>query len=56
MGRVSLPKLVKTALKKLDADNGGPITSMRIEYASMHTVDLDFIKTQFEARDIEVSM
>ena len=56
MGRVSLPKLVKTALKKLDADNGGPITSMRIEYASMHTVDLDFIKKQFEARDIQVSM
>ena len=56
MGRVSLPKLVKTALKKLDADNGFPITSMRIEYASMHTVDLDFIKTQFEARDIKVSM
>ena len=56
MGRVSLPKLVKTALKKLDADNGGPVTSMRIEYASMHTVDLDFIKTQFEARDIQVSM
>ena len=56
MGRASLPKLVKTALKKLDADNGGPVTSMRIEYASMHTVDLDFIKTQFEARDIQVSM
>ena len=56
MGRVSLPKLVKTALKKLDADNGGPITSMRIEYASMHTVDLDFIKKQFEARDIQVSL
>ena len=56
MGRVSLPKLVKTALKKLDADNGGPVTSIRIEYASMHTVDLDFIKTQFEARDIQVSM
>lgn len=56
MGRVSLPNLVKTALKKLDADNGGPITAMRIEYASMHTVDLDFIKAQFEARDIQVSM
>jgi PBP4 family serine-type D-alanyl-D-alanine carboxypeptidase len=56
MNRVSLPKLVKTALKKLDADNGGPITSMRIEYASMHSVDLDFIKKQFEARDIQVSM
>ena len=56
MGRVSLPKLVKTALKKLDANNGGPVTSIRIEYASMHTVDLDFIKTQFEARDIQVSM
>ena len=55
MGRVSLPKLVKTALKKLDADNGGPITSLRIEYASMHTVDLDFIKAQFKARDVKVS-
>ncbi len=56
MDRVSLPKLVKAALKKLDADNGGPITSMRIEYASMHTVDLDFIKAQLKARDIQVSM
>ena len=35
MGRVSLPKIVKAALKKLDADNGGPIKTLRIEYASM---------------------
>jgi D-alanyl-D-alanine carboxypeptidase len=55
MGRVSLPKLVKTALKKLDADNGGPIKTLRIEYASMYSVDLDFIKAQLKARDIKVS-
>ena len=55
MGRVSLPKLVKTALKKLDADNGGPIKTLRIEYASMYSTDLDFIKTQFKTRDIKVS-
>ena len=55
MGRVSLPKLVKTALKKLDADNGGPIKTLRIEYASMYSTDLDFIKAQFKARDIKVS-
>jgi PBP4 family serine-type D-alanyl-D-alanine carboxypeptidase len=56
MGRVSLPKIVKTALKKLDADNGAPIETLRIEYSKMHTVDLDFIKAQFVARDIKVSM
>jgi D-alanyl-D-alanine carboxypeptidase len=55
MGRVSLPKIVKTALKKLDADNGAPIETLRIEYSKMHTVDLDFIKAQFVARDIKVS-
>lgn len=55
MGRVSLPKIVKTALKKLDADNGAPIKSLRIEYASMYSVDLDFIKAQFKARNIKVS-
>ena len=55
MGRVSLPKLVKTALKKLDADNGEPIKTLRIEYASMYSVDLDFIKAQFKARDVKVS-
>jgi D-alanyl-D-alanine carboxypeptidase len=56
MGRVSLPKIVKTALKKLDADNGAPIETLRIEYSKMHSVDLDFIKAQFVARDIKVSM
>jgi len=55
MGRVSLPKLVKTALKKLDADNGSPIKTLRIEYASMYSVDLDFIKAQLKARDIKVT-
>jgi D-alanyl-D-alanine carboxypeptidase len=55
MGRVSLPKLVKTALKKLDADNGSPIKTLRIEYASMYSVDLDFIKAQLKARDIKVA-
>jgi D-alanyl-D-alanine carboxypeptidase len=56
MGRVSLPKIVKTALKKLDADNGAPIETLRIEYSKLHSVDLDFIKAQFVARDIKVSM
>lgn len=55
MGRVSLPKLVKTALKKLDADNGTPIKTLRIEYSSIYSVDLDFLKTQFKARNIKVS-
>jgi len=55
MGRVSLPKLVTSALKKLDADNGEPIKTLRIEYASMYTVDLDFIKAQLKARDVKVS-
>ena len=55
MGRVSLPKIVKTALKKLDADNGAPIETLRIEYSKMHSVDLDFIKAQFAARNIKVS-
>jgi D-alanyl-D-alanine carboxypeptidase len=55
MGRVSLPKIVKTALKKLDADNGAPIKTLRIEYSKMHSVDLDFIKAQFVARNIKVS-
>jgi D-alanyl-D-alanine carboxypeptidase len=55
MGRVSLPKLVKSALKKLDADNSEPIKTLRIEYASMYSADLDFIKAQLKARDIKVS-
>jgi D-alanyl-D-alanine carboxypeptidase/D-alanyl-D-alanine-endopeptidase (penicillin-binding protein 4) len=54
-GRASLPKLVKSALKKLDADNGGPIKTLRIEYSNMHSADLDFIKAQFQARDVKVS-
>ena len=55
-GRVSLPKIVATALKKLDTDNGAPIKSLRIEYASMFGDDLDFIKSQFMARKIKVSL
>ncbi|MCX6456453.1 MAG: D-alanyl-D-alanine carboxypeptidase [Actinobacteria bacterium] len=55
MGRVSLPKIVKTALKKLDADNGAPIKTLRIEYSKMHSVDLDFIKAQFVARNVKVT-
>jgi D-alanyl-D-alanine carboxypeptidase len=55
MGRVSLPKIVKTALKKLDSDSGAPITTLRIEYYKMHSTDLDFIKAQFAARNIKVS-
>jgi len=55
-GRVSLPKIVATALKKLDTDNGAPIKSLRIEYASMFGDDLDFIKSQFIARKIKVSL
>ena len=55
MGRVSLPKIVKTALKKLDSDNGSPIKTLRIEYSKMHSVDLDFIKAQFVARNIKVT-
>jgi D-alanyl-D-alanine carboxypeptidase len=54
--RVSLTKIVATALKKLDTDNGAPIKSLRIEYASMFGDDLDFIKSQFMARKIKVSL
>jgi D-alanyl-D-alanine carboxypeptidase/D-alanyl-D-alanine-endopeptidase (penicillin-binding protein 4) len=56
MGRVSLPKIVSTSLKKLEADNGAPIKTLRIEYASMFSGDLDFIKAQFETRKINVSL
>ncbi len=55
MGRVSLPKLVTSALKKLDADNGEPIKTLRIEYSEVHSTDLDFIEAQFKARNIKVS-
>ncbi len=55
MGRVSLPKIVKTALKKFDSDNGAPIKTLRIEYSKMHSVDLDFIKSQFAARNVKVT-
>ena len=55
MGRASLPKLVKTALKKLDSDNGAPIKTLNIKYSKMHYPDLDFIKSQFVARNVEVT-
>jgi serine-type D-Ala-D-Ala carboxypeptidase/endopeptidase (penicillin-binding protein 4) len=55
MGRASLPKLVKTALKKLDSDNGAPIKTLNIKYSKMHYPDLDFIKSQFVARNVKVT-
>ena len=55
MGRASLPKIVKTALKKLDSDNGVPITTLNIKYSKMHFPDLDFIKAQFVARNVKVT-
>jgi D-alanyl-D-alanine carboxypeptidase len=55
MGRASLPRLVKTALKKLDADNGSPIKTLSIKYSQMHVADLNFIKAQFAVRNIKVS-
>ncbi len=55
MGRVSLPKIVNTALKKLDSDNGAPIKTLRIEYSKMHIPDLNFIKAQFAARNVKVT-
>jgi D-alanyl-D-alanine carboxypeptidase/D-alanyl-D-alanine-endopeptidase (penicillin-binding protein 4) len=55
MGRASLPKIVKTALKKLDSDNGAPIKTLNIKYSKMHFPDLDFIKAQFVARNVKVT-
>jgi len=55
MGRASLPKIVKTALKKLDSDNGGPIRTLNIKYSKMHIPDLEFIKAQFVARNVKVT-
>ena len=55
MGRASLPKLVKTALKKLDSDKGAPIKTLNIKYSKMHYPDLDFIKSQFVARNMKVT-
>ena len=55
MGRASLPRLVKTALKKLDSENGGPIKTLNIKYSKMHYPDLDFIKSQFVARNVKVT-
>ena len=55
MGRASLPKLVKTAMKKLDSDNGAPIKTLNIKYSKMHYPDLDFVKSQFVARNVKVT-
>ena len=55
MGRASLPKLVKTALTRLDSDNGAPIDTLNIKYSKMHIPDLDFIKAQFLARNVKVT-
>jgi D-alanyl-D-alanine carboxypeptidase len=55
MGRASLQKIVKTALKKLDSDNGGPIRTLNIKYSKMHIPDLEFIKAQFVARNVKVT-
>jgi D-alanyl-D-alanine carboxypeptidase/D-alanyl-D-alanine-endopeptidase (penicillin-binding protein 4) len=55
MGRASLPKIVKTALIKLDSDNGAPIKTLNIEYSKMHIPDIDFIKAQFAARNVKVT-
>lgn len=55
MGRVSLPKIVKVALKKLDSDNGTPIETLRIEYSNLHSSDLAFLKALFAARNIKVT-
>lgn len=55
MGRASLPKLVKTALKKLDSDNGAPIKTLNIKYSEIHFPDLDYIRAQFVARNVKVA-
>lgn len=55
MGRVSLPKIVKSALAKFDSDNGAPITTLKIEYSKFYSADLDFIKSQLKARGVKVS-
>lgn len=55
MGRASLPKLVKTALKKLDSDNGAPIKTLNIKYSEIHFPDIDYIRAQFVARNVKVA-
>lgn len=55
MGRVSLPKIVKTALAKFDSENGAPITNLKIEYSNFYVTDLDFIKSRLKSRGIKVS-
>jgi D-alanyl-D-alanine carboxypeptidase len=55
MGRASLPKIVKTAMQKLDSDNGAPIKTLNIKYSKMHIPDIDFMKAQFVARNVKVT-
>lgn len=55
MNRVSLPKIYKTALKKLDADNGTPVKSITISYANFYTADLAILIKEFKSRDIKVT-
>jgi D-alanyl-D-alanine carboxypeptidase len=55
MGRVSLPKIFKTALAKLDLVNGEPIKNLQIEYANFYEADLAFLKAQFKSRNIVVT-
>jgi len=53
--RVSLPSIFRTALKKLDVENGSPIKTLQIQYADIFSDDLAFIKSQFQARHIKVT-
>lgn len=55
MGRASLPKIVKAALKKLDSDNGAPIKTLNIKYSKMHFPDIDYLRAQFVARNVKVT-
>ena len=54
MSRVSLPKIYKAALKRLDADNGAPIQILNLSYANFYTADLDFLIKEFRSRGIKV--
>lgn len=55
MNRVSLPKIYKAAIKKLDADNGAPIKNVTISYANFYTADLAILIKEFKSRNIKVT-
>jgi len=55
MNRVSLPKMYKAAIKKLDADNGAPIKNVTISYANFYTADLAILIKEFKSRNIKVT-